>query len=307
MTKNGRRKRIGVGLIGWLVVLSTVALIPSPPRAFAQPLVFAVIGDFGLDGTAEARVATLVKSWNPEFILTVGDNNYPSGAQATIDTNIGKYYAEFIYPYTGAYTKTATTNRFFPTLGNHDWYTTNAQPYLDYFALPNNERYYDFVWGPVHFFALDSDTHEPDGVTSSSVQAQWLQNRLAASTSCWNVVYFHHAPYSSGAHGNSAWMQWDFRAWGADVVLAGHDHTYERILLDGFLYLVNGAGGAALYNFGTPIAGSVVRYNAKHGALRVTATPTTLTYEFIDVDGTLVDTYTQNGGCSVLYFPLILK
>jgi len=294
-------------LLGWFVALwSTLALVASPSHTL-DAHVFAVIGDFGLDGTDEGRVAALVKSWNPDFILTVGDNNYPTGAQATIDANIGKYYAEFIYPYTGAYTNTATTNRFFPSLGNHDWYTTNAQPYLDYFTLPNNERYYDFVWGPAHFFALDSDTHEPDGVTSSSAQAQWLQTRLLGSSSCWNVVYFHHAPYSSGPHGNSAWMQWNFGAWGADVVLAGHDHTYERIVLDGFPYFVNGAGGAALYTFGTPIAGSVVRYNAKHGAMRVTATPTTLTYEFIDVDGTTVDTYTQKGGCSFLYLPLILR
>jgi hypothetical protein len=65
-------------------------------------------------------------------------------------------------------------NQFFPTLGNHDWYTPGAQPYLDYFHLPGNERYYDFVWGPVHFFAIDSDENEPDGVNQSSVQAKWL-------------------------------------------------------------------------------------------------------------------------------------
>ena len=297
---------------GRLVTLLLVSLwaLPGPARsALAQSPVtlFAVIGDYGLDGTAEARVATLVKSWSPDFIVTTGDNNYPSGAQATIDTNIGKYYAEFIYPYTGAYTNTATTNRFFPVLGNHDWYTTNAQPYLDYFTLPNNERYYDFVWGSIHFFMLDSDSHEPDGITATSTQAQWLQNQLASSTSCWNIVVLHHAPYSSGPHGSNATLQWLYRAWGADAVLAGHDHDYERIFVDGLLYLVNGAGGAALYNFGTPIPGSQVRYNAKHGALRVTATPTTLTYEFIDVDGLVVDTYTQSGGCTLLYFPLVLK
>lgn len=293
-----------------LVILTLSAFSSGAPSYPAETLVLAVIGDFGWDGTNEARVATLVKSWNPEFILTVGDNNYPSGAQATIDANIGKYYAELIYPYTGAYTNTATANRFFPTLGNHDWYTTNAQPYLDYFTLLNNERYYDFVWDPVHFFALDSDAHEPDGITSSSVQAQWLQNRLAASTSCWNIVYFHHAPYSSGPHGSNATLQWPYQAWGADVVLAGHDHTYERIHRDGIVYFVNGAGGAPLYSFGAPVAGSIVRYNAKHGAMRITATNSLLTYEFINVDGVVIDTYSQVGGCAavnLLYFPLIRK
>ena len=57
-----------------------------------------------------------------------------------------------------------STNSFLPSLGNHDWGTPNAQPYLDYFALPGNERYYDHVQGPVHFFIVDSDPNEPDGI-----------------------------------------------------------------------------------------------------------------------------------------------
>ncbi len=85
--------------------------------------------------------------------MTTGDNNYPDGAAATIDENIGQYYADFIYPYTGSYGTGAASNRFFPSLGNHDWYTTGAMPYLDYFALPGNERYYRFTRGPVEFFA----------------------------------------------------------------------------------------------------------------------------------------------------------
>ncbi len=272
---------------------------------------FAVIGDYGSGDSNESSVATLVKSWNPDLIITVGDNNYPSGAQETIDQNIGKYYADFIYPYTGAYTHTATTNRFFPALGNHDWYTSNASPYLNYFGLSGNERYYDFIWGAVHFFALDSDPNEPAGISSSGTQATWLRDQMAVSTSCWNLVYFHHAPYSSGPHGSDPTdpgrsMAWDFQAWGADAVFAGHDHDYERISVNGFPYFVNGSGGAGLYTFGAPVAGSQMRYNAKHGALRVTATFASLTYEFIAVDGTVVETYAQAGGCS-LFLPLVVR
>ncbi len=138
---------------------ATPTLTPEP-----QSVKFAVIGDFGLDGSAEADVSTLIHSWKPDFIITVGDNNYPSGAASTIDANIGKYYHDYIFPYIGTYGSGSDINRFFPTLGNHDWYTPNAQPYFDYFTLPGNERYYDFVWGPLHFFALDSDEHEPDGI-----------------------------------------------------------------------------------------------------------------------------------------------
>jgi hypothetical protein len=296
-----------------IVVLTIFSLLlagyANEPSRLNATIAFAVIGDFGFDGIDEARVAALVKSWKPDFILTVGDNNYVDGAASTMEANIGKYYAEFIYPYTGAYTRTATINRFFPTLGNHDWHTPGATPYLNYFTLPNNERYYDFVRGPVHFFALDSDPSEPDGIQVDSRQAMWLKNQLAASTSCWNVVYFHHAPYSSGLHGSNPTMQWQFQQWGADAVLAGHDHTYERILHDGIPYFVNGLGGFNRYAFDAPVSGSAVRYNSNYGALNVGATETMLTFQFINVDGVVIDTFTQRGGCGTLtsYLPLIRK
>src|SRR5262249_6947905 len=64
---------------------------------------FAVIGDFGADTPDEAAVAKLVHSWNPDFVITTGDDNYPLGEASTIDPHIGKYYAEFIGGYHGAY------------------------------------------------------------------------------------------------------------------------------------------------------------------------------------------------------------
>ena len=73
---------------------------------------------------------------------------------------------------------------------------------LVYFTLPGNERYYDFTWGPVHFFALDSDPNESDGITPDSVQGQWLQAQLAASTSPWNLVYTHFDSYTTSASKN---------------------------------------------------------------------------------------------------------
>ena len=111
---------------------------------------FAVIGDFGLSGTTEEDVANLINSWNVDFIITLGDNNYPDGKASTIDENIGQYYHQYIYPYIGSYGEGSDVNRFFPSLGNHDWHTNPPQPHYDYFELPNNERYYDFVWVPAY-------------------------------------------------------------------------------------------------------------------------------------------------------------
>jgi len=278
-----------------------VAYLPLVQRSMTptpSSIRLAVIGDYGLASQGEQDVATLIKSWSPDLVITTGDNNHPDGAASTIDQNIGQYYHDFIFPYTGVYGAGANANRFFPTLGNHDWIASGAIPYFDYFVLPGNERYYDVSEGPVQLLALDSDPHEPDGVSSTSKQAAWLQSRLAASSACWKLVYFHHAPFSSGDDVPSIWMQWPFAAWGADAVLSGHVHTYERILVNGFPYFVNGLGDSRQYAFETPVAGSQVRYNASPGAMRVTATWTTITYEFFATDGRMIDTYSQSKGCT---------
>ncbi len=281
-----------------LLILGLVLLGLARAPAGAQSVRFAVIGDYGGDSQAELDVANMVHRWNPDFIITVGDNNYEYGEASTIDRNIGQYYHDYIYPYTGSYGAGASTNRFFPSLGNHDWGNaypnpTGAQPYLNYFRLPNNGRYYEALFSPVDLFALDSDDNEPDGNTSTSTQASWLQRHLAASTAPWKLVYCHHSPYSSGSeHGSSPWMQWPFQAWGATAVLSGHDHDYERLLINGFPYFVAGLGGESIYSFGSSVAGSQVQYSGDYGAMLVTADMSSITFRFYNRTGGLIDTYT---------------
>ncbi len=309
-------KNAVMGVLVITAVLSITFILRAQPKQDPKtflPLVqksdfddnmiqFAVIGDYGIAGADEAAVAALVKSWQPDFIITTGDNNYPVGSADTIDANVGHYYSDYIYPYTGIYTSTETVNRFYPSLGNHDWDSADAQAYLDYFPIDSsaansgssqNERYYDFVQGPVHFFVIDSDPREPDGINDSSVQAAWLQTQLAVSQTPWQIVYFHHPPYSSGWHGSSKVMRWPFAAWGADAVLSGHEHSYERILRDGIPYFVNGSGGQTLRMFLLPISGSQVRYNDDFGAMWVQATETAVTFQFFSLTngGELIDSY----------------
>ncbi len=280
----------------------TLALLGTGRDSFAaaarqsSPLVFAAIGDYGLAGPAEEAVANLVKSWNPAFIVTLGDNNYPNGASYSLEDNIGRYFSDYIFRYRGKYGNGSPTRRFFPALGNHDWHQGSVNPYLNYFDLPGNERYYDFVQGPVHFFILDSVEQEPDGVSSTSGQAAWLRQALAASASKFNVVVAHYPPYSSGKHGSVPFMQWPFKEWGADVVLAGHNHVYERLAVDGLTYIVNGLGGDELGGFRSEIhPQSLVRYNASHGALRAEATDDSLKFQFITVNNQLIDEYILGG------------
>jgi Ca2+-binding RTX toxin-like protein len=262
---------------------------------------FAAFGDYG-SKSGTPLVASLVASLDVDFIVTLGDNVYGTDP---IDTQIGQFYSAYMGNYTGAYGSGSTINRFFPSLGNHEYHDpagrANASAYLEYFTLPGNERYYDFKMGPIHFFALHSNEEEPDGRSDTSIQAQWLQSALASSDSPYKIVYFHRPAYSSGRHGSGPVMQWPFEQWGATAVLTAHDHDYERILRDDngdgaiLPYFVSGLGGAARYEFVDPVvAGSAVRYNADWGTMLVQASDATITFEFVSVTagGTLIDSYT---------------
>ncbi|WP_052732795.1 metallophosphoesterase family protein [Hymenobacter terrenus] len=280
------------------VPLLLAVFLLSSQQALAQR--FAAIGDYGFAGEPNRDVAQLVKSWNPDFIITMGDNNYDRGAANTIDANIGQYYHEFIAPYRGSYGPGASENRFFPCLGNHDLYTKHGRPYRDYFTLPGNERYYDFVRGQVHFFVLNSASSGLHGNRATSRQARWLRKQLAAAREPWKVVYFHHAPYSSGQHGSTVAMRWPFRAWGASLVLSGHDHHYERLVEDGLLYCINGLGGRSIYNVALqPMPGSLLRYNSDYGAQLFEASADSLRLRFYTRTGQLVDSFTLRKELSV--------
>lgn len=273
--------------------LPTATATTSPAREVSLPVRFAVFGDYGFAGPEEAAVAEMVLAWEPDFIATTGDNNYPDGAANTIDENIGQYYHSYIGNYQGVYGEGSEENRFFPSLGNHDWGTPSLEPYLDYFTLPGNERYYEVNWGPVHIFIIDSDPREPDGVGVSRDQAAWLQSALAASDAEWKVVIMHHPAYSSSRHGSNVSMRWPYAEWGADIVLAGHDHVYERLEVDGFPYITTGLGGYPVrYEFIVPIQYSLVRYRENFGALFVTADESSINFQFISIDGEIVDDFT---------------
>lgn len=270
-----------------LVALAAVAL---PATADAQTTIkFAAFGDIG-NTSNSAAVAKMTRNRGAEFILMLGDLCYGSTPIATqINAN---YSAE------------KAAGKLQPVLGNHEFDDAcgggnNASGYLAYFTLPNNERYYDFQRGPVHFFALNSHD-DADGLNATSKQAMWLKDKLAASTSPWQVVFLHHSPYSSGSeHGSTSYMQWPFEAWGADAVLSAHDHGYERIILDvngdgvKIPYFVSGLGGRSRRSFGNPVAGSMKRYNSAYGALFVTATSTSMKFQFRKTGGTLIDGYSK--------------
>jgi len=259
----------------------------------AESVVFAVIGDYGDGSKYAGRVSRLVNSWNPDFVATVGDNNYLKrpGDAVDLDAHIGRFYSRYIYNYKGKYGQGSPVGRFFPAPGHGDWDIGNLEPYLDYFDLPGNERYYDFTWGPVHIFMLDTDEREPDGATMDSLQAMWLKKGLANATSPWKLVLGQHAPYTSHRVADIVRMRWPFAAWGADAAIFGHYHVYERLEVDGIPYFVNGVGGTWISRFGKTDPHSRFRYRRGYGALAVAADQNTLTFGFINTWGRVVDTY----------------
>jgi len=273
---------------------------PNLPGAEA-PIRFAVIGDFGTDCCGEGDVADLVDRWGPEFVVTTGDNRYD---EVKPDEAIGRYYSQYIGNYDGEYGPGADVNRFFPSAGNHDYSAEGGfDLYLDYFDLPGdgiassgtsgNERYYDFVQDPIHFFVVNSNDEEPDGITSDSDQAAWLQTQLAASEMPWQIVITHHPPYSSGYHGPTDDLQWPYVEWGADVVMSGHEHSYERIAKGDTPYIVNGSGGRRLRGLGEEEdPDSELFFDEELGALFVEGCATQLAFEFRSIDDEVIDELT---------------
>lgn len=284
---------VGV-VLSLILILSSKSLDPSeakiiPPMTDGVRL--AVIGDYGQPGRPEKRVSNMVKSWNVDAVVTVGDNIYPSGKQLDYEKGVYRYYDWMI-----------DRGYFFPALGNHDWgypwdesFKSNEIPLLlSLHYLPGNGRYYSVTLGEnlVQIFIIDSDVREPDGRTMDSVQGKWLKSQIAMSTATYKLVFFHEPPYSSCLFGDVKEVQWPFHEWGADAVFVGHCHFYERIMKDGFPYFVNGLGGGLeVTPFETITEGSTVRFIGDYGAQMIEATSGNLVISFVTVNGNIIDRY----------------
>lgn len=212
---------------------------------------FLIFGDSGSGRAEQRELAILMEKENPDLVLHTGDLAYDRGTPIEINNNVLAIYKNL-------FAKTA----FYPTLGNHDYLTSNGQPFLDTFELPNNERFYSFSIAKILFIALDSNT-PLDQVPNEMLP--WLEQTLAEKSrqNTWVIVYFHHPAYSSGMHGSERRVQDRIvpilEKYNVDIVFNGHDHNYQRtceILSNrcnnkGILYVVTGGGGKDLYPVGS--------------------------------------------------------
>ena len=289
-------------LVALVVTFALVAGFQQASESADQPTSepakrsFVVIGDFGCGSPdQEAVVAMIKEKLKPDFIVTVGDNNYSTLTLDGYDAVVGKYFHEYIGEYEGKHGKGSPEHRFFPAIGNHDWDpVTGYGVYVNYFSLPGNERYYDFTQGNAHFFMVNSDPREPGGRAVFSVQYNWLKEQMTKSEADWKFVFMHHPPYSSSStHGSEEIMRWPYGAWGAHAVFAGHDHIYERLDVEGTPYFITGTGGMSLYPLDDELPETRTRQNNEYGAMRVTYDDERVVYEFWSVrdGGTLIDTH----------------
>jgi len=254
---------------------------PNPPSG--GPETFVGAGDIAICGgnaDATARQIDVIGG----TVFTLGDNAYSSGTRADFQNCYEPTWGRFKY-------------RTRPSPGNHDYATPGATPYFEYFgenAGPFGLGYYSYPVGAWHVISLNSNV----GTDSGSAQANWLRADLQqyANYRC-TLAYWHHPLYSSGQNGNNDYMRDMYRILynaNVDVLLTGHDHTYERFApqdadgrLDtarGIREFVVGTGGVPLYDFPSVKPNSEVRLKA-HGVIRLILSSDRYQWDFLAVSG----------------------
>jgi hypothetical protein len=235
--------------------------VTAPTPGVAKPTRIWAIGDFGTGFAAQHNVRNAYTNFtgtrHTDAWLFLGDNAYYTGLDSEYQSYVFNVYSNELRRMT-----------VWPTVGNHETAFSSAlsdnYDYYRIFTMPTageaggvpsgTEHFYSYDYGSIHFVVLDSMTaifREANGV-----MAQWLKADLADTTKDWVIVYFHHPPYTKGSHNSD--IESDLvqmranilpilEAGGADLVLSGHSHCYERsFLIDGFY---GGSTTAAAANF----------------------------------------------------------
>jgi len=314
----GRARIEGVGFFGakplrrgvapnGIELAPAVNFRPVSCRRLPEPPVVAVTaGDIACDpddpafNAAEgsgkqcrmASTADLIGRIAPNAVLALGDNQYTDGAAWKFDQSYARTWGRF---------RSITR----PVPGNHEYLTRRASGHFAYFGARAGSPargYYSFELGAWHVVALNSNCGVTGGCRTDSVQLRWLRADLAGNRNrC--VLAFWHAPlFSSGAAGGDVRTRifWEtLYAAGADVVLNGHEHDYERLApqapdgrLDGrrgIREFVVGTGGRSLLALRDPLLSTEARDNKTFGVLKLTLSPTGYDWQFLPTAGSFTD------------------
>jgi len=276
---------------------------PTPPPAAPDPVI-AAAGDIACPptdgnfsgksiGTCQQRATSDLLLSGLAGVLTLGDNQY--------DNNV---YADYLKSFDPSWGRVKAL--IHPAIGNHEYLTSGAAGYFQYFgsaAGAVGKGYYSFDIGAWHLIALNSNCSQVGGCSAGSPQEQWLRADLAAHPTACTLAYWHHPLFSSGEHGPNPSVKPLVQALydaGAEIILSGHDHDYERFApqtpagaadpVHGIRQFVVGTGGKNHYGFGTPLANSEVRNDTTYGVLKLTLHPNGYDWQFVpQAGGTFTD------------------
>jgi hypothetical protein len=292
-------------------VVQRVDPSPSPASPNGQTFILVGAGDIaGCKDLQGARATAKLIEKIPGTVFAAGDLAYEKGSATEFQSCYGATWGEF-------------KSRTKPTLGNHEYAEPTASGYFQYWgaqAGPAGKGYYSFDLGAWHIVALNTNcgAKELGGCGKGSPQEEWLRKDLGEHRDACVLAYGHHALFSSGVFKSHAihpelkvlWQ--DLYAAHAALVLAGHEHSYERFApqdpeghadpVNGIREIVVGTGGRSHDPLGFAIANSEVRNTDTYGVIKLTLTPGHYTWEFIPEDGkTFADS--GSGDCSRYVVP----
>jgi acid phosphatase type 7 len=259
---------------------------PAPTRTPA-PVILAGAGDISICGQeGDTQTASLLEHI-PGEVFTAGDNSNEDGLMSEYQKCFGKTWGKFIA-------------RIHPSPGNHDYQTPGAVDYFSYFGNAAGEPgkgYYSYDFGSWHILSLNGNCSEV-ACGPTSPQVKWLKEDLATHPAQCVLAYWHQPRWSSGeTHGDGrVSILWKtLYGAGADVVINGHEHHYERFkplgpegepdMQRGMREFIVGTGGASLVETSSIATGSEVRQSKTFGVLKLELYSGFYRWEFIPVAG----------------------
>jgi hypothetical protein len=264
------------------------------PRREPQPAILVGAGDIAgcKDLEGAAATAKLIQRL-PGTVFAAGDLAYERGSAAEFKNCYDPTWGQF-------------KERTRPALGNHEYGSPGAAPYFAYWgttAGSPDKGYYSYELGAWHIVVLNTNCYAAalGGCAAGSPEETWLKEDLAQHTGACILAYGHHALFSSGVFKSHAvhpelkpfWE--DLYAAHADLVLAGHEHSYERFApqdpegqantKNGIREIVVGTGGRSHDILGFATLNSEVRNWETYGVLKLTLSQGSYTWEFIPEEG----------------------
>lgn len=248
----------------------------------------------------DIKVKQLVDSFNPEKLLLLGDIQYNEGKFASFVNVFDKRWGDL-------------KNRFLPAPGNHEYETKNAAGYFAYFnagqpdgiAGKNSQGYYYTKIGDWGVYSLNSNCPQTGDCNTDSTQMNWLREELGKHGEKCQLAFWHHPLFSSSTHGvvaaetnrmPAAWQILQENK--AELVLTGHDHSYERFEPqtvaaqadpNGIREFVVGTGGRSLYPKLSNQKNSAIFYNSNFGILQLELFAGSYSWQFTNIDGVVID------------------